>query len=113
MNFSDNIKKWVTIDEEIKRLNIELKNKRNDRSLILNNIIDYKNANNLDGKVIKYNSEMLKFIKSRQYQAITYEFIKTCLNDLIDDKGQVQEILEYIKQKRSFKNVEDIKRFYT
>ena len=112
MNFSDNIKKWVTIDEEIKRLNIELKNKRNDRSLILNNIIDYKNANNLDGKVIKYNSEMLKFIKSRQYQAITYDFIKTCLNEIIEDQDQVNFIISYMKEKRSYKNVEDIKRFY-
>jgi hypothetical protein len=113
MSFSDNIKKWVSIDDEIRALNLELKNKRLERSNILESIIQYKTDNNLDGKMIKYNQQTLKFSKTRQYQSITYEFIKTCLNDLIDDKGQVQEILEYIKEKRSFKNVEDIKRFYT
>lgn len=112
MSFSDNIKKWVSIDDDIKKLNIELKNKRNDRSYILNKILDHKNENNLEGKLIKYKSEMLKFINWRQYQNITYEFIKTCLNELIEDDKQVDLIISYMKEKRRYKNVEDIKRFY-
>ena len=83
MSFSDNIKKWVSIDDEIRALNLELKNKRLERSNILESIIQYKTDNNLDGKMIKYNQQTLKFSKTRQYQSITYEFIKTCLNDLI------------------------------
>lgn len=113
MTFSDNIKKWVSIDDEIRELNVQLKNKRLQRSNILESILQYKTDNNLDGKIVKYNNETLKFSKSRQYQSITYDFINSCLNDLIDDKRQVQQIVEYIKEKRSFKNVEDIKRFYT
>ena len=112
MSFSDNIKKWVAIDNEIKKFNIEFINKKNHRSLILNEIINYKNINNLDGKVIKYDSETLKFINSRQYQTITFNLIKTCLNELINDVEQVDYIISYIKEKRTYKNVEDIKRFY-
>lgn len=110
MSFSDNIKKWVAIDEQIKQINNELKVKRESRSKILQSILEYKTANNLDGNMIKYNSEMLKFIKTRQYQPITYELIKTSLNDLIDDSEQVDFIINYIKEKRNYKNVEDIKR---
>lgn len=113
MSFSDNIKKWVSIDDEIRELNLQLKNKRLERYNILESILQYKTDNNLDGKMIKYNQQTLKFSKTRQYQTITYDYIKTCLNDLIDDGEQVKQILDYIKQKRSFKNVEDIKRFYT
>lgn len=113
MGFSDNIKKWVSIDDEIRELNQELKNKRLQRSNILESILQYKSDNNLDGKIIKYNEQTLKFSKTRQYQCITYEFIKICLNDLIEDREQIQQILDYIKEKRTFKNVEDIKRFYT
>lgn len=112
MNFSDNIKKWISIDNEIKELNQYLKNKREERSNILDNILDYKNKNNLDGKIIKFNQQTLKFNTTRQYQSITYDFIKKCLNDLIDDKEQIELIINYIKEKRNYKNVEDIKRFY-
>lgn len=112
MNFSDNIKKWISIDDEIKELNQYLKNKREERSNILDNILDYKNKNNLDGKIIKFNQQTLKFNTTRQYQSITYDFIKKCLNDLIDDKEQIELIINYIKEKRNYKNVEDIKRFY-
>ena len=79
MNFSDNIKKWISIDDEIKELNQYLKNKREERSNILDNILDYKNKNNLDGKIIKFNQQTLKFNTTRQYQSITYDFIKKCL----------------------------------
>ena len=112
MTFSDNIKKWVSIDDEIKELNTKIKEKRELRSQVLLSIIDYKKNNKLDGKIIKYNSENLKFTISRQYQPVSYEFIKKCLGEIIDDIEYVEYIINYIKEKRSYKNVEDIKRFY-
>ena len=76
MTFSDSIKKWVSIDDEIRQLNNKLKEKREERTQILGDLVNYKTRNNLDGKIIKYNSENLKFTSYRQYQAVTYEFIK-------------------------------------
>ena len=113
MSFSDTIKEWVSIDNEIKDLNIQLKQKREQRNNVLESILEYKNRNNLGGKMIKYNNETLRFTTNRQYQSITYEFIRTCLNELIKDEEQVGLIINYMKEKRNYKNVEDIKRFYT
>tara|TARA_B100000902_G_scaffold389513_1_gene436793 strand:- start:6465 stop:6806 length:342 start_codon:yes stop_codon:yes gene_type:complete len=112
MTFSDNIKKWVSIDDEIKALNNKLKEKREQRTCILRELINYKNNNNLDGKIIKYNSESFKFNIYRQYQTVTYDFIKKCLVEIINDMDYVEYVIKYIKEKRSYKNVEDIKRFY-
>lgn len=112
MTFSDSIKKWVSIDDEIRQLNNKLKEKREERTQILGDLVNYKTRNNLDGKIIKYNSDNLKFISYRQYQPVTYEFIKKCLGEIIDDTDYVDYIIKFIKEKRSYKNVEDIKRFY-
>lgn len=112
MSFSDNMKKWISIDDEIKLLNSQLREKRELRSQILGSLINYKTNNNLDGKIIKYNSENFKFTSYRQYQSVTYDFIKKCLAEIIDDKDYVDYVINYIKQKRVYKNVEDIKRFY-
>lgn len=112
MNFSDNIKKWVSIDDEIKDINSKLKQKREERSKILLSLIEYKSSNNLEGKIIRYNNENLKFTKSRQYQPISYEFIKKCLNEIINDDNYVKYIIDYMKEQRTYKNTEDIKRLY-
>ena len=82
MDFNNNIKKWVNIDNEIKNLNLQLKTKREERNNILKNVLEYKNSLELENKTIKYNSDMLKFISYRQYNAITYDFIRECLNHL-------------------------------
>ena len=113
MSFSDNIKEWISIDDEIKELNNQLKIKRDHRNKLLYKVLEYKTSNDLSGKMIKYNNETLRFTTTRQYQAITYEFVRKCLGELIVDKEQVSLIMDYIKEKRNFKNVEDIKRFYT
>lgn len=113
MSFSDNIKEWINIDDEIKNLNSELKIKREHRNKLLCKVLEYKTSNNLDGKMIKYNNETIRFTTTRQYQAITYEFVRKCLSELIVNKEQVSLIMDYIKEKRNYKNVEDIKRFYT
>ena len=113
MSFVDNIKKWVAIDDEIKTINASLREKRDQRNRILSSIIQHKSDNGLEGKPIKYNNQILKFTVTRQYQTITYDFLKTCLSDLIEDDEQVEVMMKYIKEKRDFKNVEDIKRFYT
>ncbi len=113
MSFGDTIKEWVSIDNEIKELTGQVKQKREQRNNVLENILEYKNRNNLGGKMIKYNNETLRFTTHRQYQSITYEFMRTCLNELIKDEEQVTLIINYMKEKRNYKNVEDIKRFYT
>lgn len=113
MSFVDNIKKWVAIDDEIKTINASLREKRDQRNRILSSIIQHKTDNGLEGKSIKYNNQTLKFTVTRQYQTITYDFLKTCLCELIEDDEQVEVMMKYIKEKRHYKNVEDIKRFYT
>lgn len=113
MSFVDNIKKWVAIDDEIKTINASLREKRDQRNRLLSSIIQHKSDNGLEGKYIKYNNQTLKFTVTRQYQTITYDFLKTCLSDLIEDDEQVEVMMKYIKEKRDYKNVEDIKRFYT
>ena len=115
MDLNSNIKKWVNIDTEIKNLNILLKKKREERNSILKSVLHYKNTNSLEleNKIIKYNSEILKFVSYRQYNAITYDFIKECLHQLINDKEQIDFIINYLKQKRKYKDIEDIKRLKT
>ena len=39
--------------------------------------------------------------------------IKKCLNDCISDPSDVEKIMDYIKEKRDFRYIKDIKRQYS
>ena len=112
MNFSENIKEWVSIDTEIRKLNEMIKTKREKKHDILKNIIEYKNDNNLNNTLIRISDGSLKFIFTKQFQPITYCYIKDCLKEIIDDEDQIDFIINYLKEKRNYKVVEDIKRIY-
>ena len=62
-------------------------------------------------KQLNIYDETIRFSNTRQYQGITYNFIKTCLDELLDDKEQIRLIIEYIKNKRQYKTIEDLKRY--
>lgn len=112
MNFSENIKQWVSIDTEIRKLNDIIKSKREKKYNILKDIIKYKNDNNLNNTLIKISDGSLKFNSIKQFQPITYCYIKDCLKEIIDDEEQIDFIINYLKEKRNYKVVEDIKRIY-
>ena len=44
---------------------------------------------------------------------LTFKFIKKCLNDCISDPSDVEKIMDYIKEKRDFRYIKDIKRQYS
>ena len=112
MDFSKNIKQWVSIDTEIKKLNDLLKSKREKKHDMLKNIIEYKNDNNLANTLIRISDGSLRFTSTKQFQPITYLYIKERLAEIIDDDEQVEFIINHLKEKRNYKVVEDIKRIY-
>ena len=60
-NFQTNIQSWVTLDNQIKNLNIETKDLRSQRNDLTNNIFTYAENNNLENAVIQISDGKLKF----------------------------------------------------
>lgn len=111
-NFNNMIKEWVTIDNELRQLNLKTKSLREKKNIINNNVISYIENNNLDNPIIKISDGTLKFNHTNISQPLTFKYINDCLNDIIKDKEQVQIIINHIKNKRNIKSVMDIKRNY-
>lgn len=111
-NFAEQIKEWVQIDNRVKTLNEELKELRNNRTNLTTAIYDYATNNNLEHAVIQISDGKLKFQNTRVPQALTLKFVKECLEECIGGSVDVNEIIDYIKDKREVKYTNDIKRFY-
>jgi hypothetical protein len=110
--FSNMIKKWVLLDNRLKQMTSEMKTIRDEKNTINQNVLNYVETNNLNDAIIKISDGQLKFGTCKSSQPLTFKYIEECLNDIIDDKDNVDLIINHIKNKRNVKSFMDIKRFY-
>ena len=109
MSFEQQIQQWVSIDNQLKILNDnikELRDKKNNISQQINNQIENKYTS------IKISDGQLKFVKIKETQQLTFKYLEICLSEIIKNEEQVKKIVDYIKNKREIKYVSEIKRLY-
>jgi|TARA_B100001057_G_scaffold409646_1_gene424394 hypothetical protein len=108
----DNIRNWVLYDSQLKIINEKLKKIRENKSELTKNICEYAKMNNVNSK-IEISDGTLSFCEKKEYSPLTYGYVEKCLGELIADKGQVQYIINYMKEKREITITNDIKRNYS
>jgi seryl-tRNA synthetase len=111
MSFENKIQQWVHIDNQVKKLNEEIKQLREQRNSIESNLTNYVKTNNIADKTIKVNNDKLKFVDTKVPEPLTFKYLEKTLGEIIKNESQVQVIMEHIKQKRAIKIVPEIKRF--
>jgi NurA-like 5'-3' nuclease len=92
MSFQDNIKKWVLLDNQQKHLNDKLKEIREEKTNLSGDINRYIKNKNIENPTIQITDGSLKFVE-----------VKTKM---------VEYILDYLKNNRTFKIENEIKRIY-
>lgn len=112
MEFSEQIKRWVVLDNHLKTLSDKTKELRNEKSAITENILEHVEANQLSNAVVKVSDGRIKFIKTTQYSPLTFKHVETCLKKCIRDDDDVKKIISLIKDTRQTNIVSDIKRTY-
>jgi hypothetical protein len=111
MSFENQIQQWVSIDNQLKQINEKVKELREKRNILEQNITNYACSNNLSNSSIKIGDDKLKFTNTRVPEPITFKYLEKTLCEVIKNESQVKLIMEHIKQKRNIKIVPEIKRF--
>lgn len=111
MSFEREIQQWVSLDNEIKILNEKAKGLREKRNFLEKSITTQAQTNNLSNANIKISDGNLRFINTKVTEPLTFRYLEKSLNEVIKNESQVKSIIEYIKQKRNTKIVQEIKRF--
>jgi hypothetical protein len=111
-SFPDNVKQWVSIDNQIHRLNEELKELRSVKKTLTQHINDYVEERKLNGVRLSESQGQLRFVKVKETQPLTFKHLETCLHEILPDKEKVAEIIDYVKNKREITYVSEIKRLY-
>jgi seryl-tRNA synthetase len=113
MSFEQQIQQWVSIDNQLKTLNDKVKELREQRNTLGDNITAHVENTDLQNATVKISDGKLKFVQLKETQPLTFKYLETCLHEIIKSDEQVDKILEYIKNKREVKYVQEIKRFYS
>lgn len=111
MNFENQIQQWVQLDDHLKQLNEKTKDLREKRNTLQQNIINYASLNNLSNANVQISDGKLKFTNTKVQEPITFKYLEKTLSEVIKSETQVKLIMEHIKQKRTVKIVQEIKRF--
>jgi hypothetical protein len=111
MSFENKVQQWVQLDNQLKKLNEEVRQLRDQRNSLETNLTSYAKTNNMSDSTIKVNNDRLKFVDTKVQEPLTFKYLEKTLGEIIKNESQVHVIMEHIKQKRSVKIVPEIKRF--
>jgi dihydroorotase len=111
MSFESQIQQWVSLDNQLKQLNEKVKDLRDKRNNLEENITSYASENNLSNATVKINDGRLKFTNTKVQEPLTFKYLEKTLGEVIKNESQVKLIMEHLKQKRAVKIVPEIKRF--
>ena len=106
------IKRWVELDNHIKETNESMKDARTEKTIVHDDIIEIVEKSQLDKATVNISDGRLKFVATKHTAPITLTYIETCLNDIITNGKQVEQIMTYIKKNRETKTTMEIKRVY-
>tara|TARA_Y100000768_G_C23949593_1_gene669439 strand:- start:217 stop:573 length:357 start_codon:yes stop_codon:yes gene_type:complete len=114
MSIESNIKKWVMLDNNYKKLYEELKNVRTEKNKLSNNIINYFNDNEIKKPIINISDGRLSIINTKQLDTnISLQFLNNCFKEYFDNDNEIiDQLLEFIKNKRKYSINTSIKRTY-
>ena len=111
MSFEQQIQQWVTIDNQMKIVADKMKELRDKKNAISEQINTHIETTQFNSSV-KISDGQLKFGNVKETQPLTFKYLETCLSEIIKNEEQVKKIVEYIKNKREVKYVPEIKRLY-
>ena len=108
--FVSNIKQWVEYDNKINTLNKELKSLREERNKTADIISRYIEVNNLEKTKFNLNDGYIKYSKTYQTAPLTMKYLSQTLNEFLHEDELVNDICEYIKERRKKTEIKTIKR---
>ena len=115
-DIQSNIRKWVSIDNEYKKLYSQISLLREEKQTIEENIFNHYDSRNVKYPLINISDGRLSLIQLKQQNIISYKFLEDCFKEFFKDyensNSIEHELIELIKLKRTFKINKLIKRSY-
>lgn len=103
----EHIKKWVSIETEIKTLQQDLKIKRLEKKKLSDDLINVMRENEID--CFNINNGKLIHQKNKTRETISKKMLERCLSTYFQEDKQVNDLLGHILDSRTIKEKDNIR----
>jgi hypothetical protein len=105
----NHIKEWVQLDTDMKHLQKEMKDRREKKKLLTNNLVEIMKTNEIDCFDIK-NGKML-YTKNNVKSALNKDHLMKCLIKYFEDNPKIDpgDITKFILENREIKQKDNIR----
>lgn len=108
----ENVKRWVTLDTQLKMIGDKTKVMREERGNLGKQITEHMVNHNMQNKKIGIHDGDIRVYEKKEYTPLTFGYIEECLGEIIEDKEHVEYIIQHLKDSRSIKTSHDLRRTY-
>jgi hypothetical protein len=109
-NFSQSVQKYILVDEEIQKLQNQIKTLREQKHDLQDKITTTMNTNNWQNRSLEIGNFELSLTERKQYSSLSYTYLEKTLSQIIPDKTQLEYVLKYLREKREVKTIQEIKK---
>ena len=104
--FNSNIIKWIDYDNELKKYNDKIKSIKSEKNSLEINILSHIENNNLKDNIFNLPSysSRLQYNSNKSYETMTNKFLLEKFTKYFNNSDKAKELLEYLKNERSFTN---------
>lgn len=110
--FTENIRGWTTVDNEIRAKNAELNALRSQRNEYLVKINNHVKENNMQHTKIELNDSSLEFINVKKAKPLSIKYIEYCLKETLGEE-EALTVMEYMLENRPRTETQEIRRKFT
>lgn len=113
------IKKWNVLDTNLKIVGEKTKKIRDMKNDLADQICstlftkdDMKTIDptKLKNKTITMNDGEIRFYEKKEYSPLSFTYIESCLEDILEDESQIDFIMDYLRDNREITSNIDIKK---
>lgn len=109
-DFKKVMKQWISTDDQIRSLSVELKQLRQERNRLTQNACKIIQTNHWETRKIEAIDSQISFNFKKEYSTISFAFIEKHLAEIIPDPDNVARIITHLRNKREVRAVPDLKR---
>ena len=107
--FVNHIREWLNLDTESKVLWKKHRDMCEQKRILCDKMHEYADATGMKQTRIDINDGSLRFVDKTEYGALSMKYIESCLAKFMED-DDVNTIMTYIRDNRTSRLVNDIKR---
>jgi len=104
------VQKWVLVDNQLQILQEKTKTMREWKKKLTDKIVESMQEKGIEHKILSIPDGELSLQEKKEYTCLSFGFLEECLHDMIQDEEKIEEIMDFVREKREIKITKEIRR---